>query len=173
MTLEHSKGKPRITRPRASDVMNGASTAQKPSAEREENGRMRAGNKVGAGWGWKNALKATLPDTPEARRLYRAAVRELDHDTPGARAACARWVRATLREADLDRAAVKAGVGSKEGQSLLDLARQYGVEADRAYTAALTWSKRKSPSKSAKKTNEKSSVGKLQEKAAAREETAA
>lgn len=150
MTIEQSHGKPRVTRGRRSNVLDGGGTAERPSKQRNSKGQFDRQNDQATGWGWKRALVLTLPDTSEARVLYRAAVRELLHDTPGSRAACAQWVRALLRQADLDRAAVKAGVGTKDGMKLLELARQYGVEADRAMTAALTYTKRKSPSKSAK-----------------------
>jgi hypothetical protein len=161
VSLEQSRDKSRMTRPRRSDALNGIGTGEKPSKQRSASGQFEKGNNAATGWGWKRATLTLLPDTPEARRLYRAMVRELEHDTVGARVSCARSVRASVREAELDAAAVKVGVGTKDGRELLDLARQYGVEADRAYTAAMTWTKRKSPAKSAKQANAPSTVASM------------
>lgn len=157
--FEESNGKPRITRARRSDLTDGAEAGRPP--QRDAKGQFQPGNEGGAGWGWKNALATTLPNTPEARRMYRGALRQLSHDTPFARGACIRWVRCSLREAELDAAAVKAGIQTDSGRALLDLARQLGIEAERAATAALTYTKRKSPSKSAKAENAPSVVASM------------
>lgn len=148
MTVEQSHGKPRMTRPRMSDVNDG--TDPQRHRNHDADGRAAKGNKLATGRGWKRALLALLPDTADAKKLYDAAVRELVHDTPFARASCLRWVRHTIRESETDAEATKAGIATELGMKQLDRLREHSDKAEKAAVAALTWTKRKSPSKSAK-----------------------
>lgn len=149
MTIENSKGKPRITRARKSDVADGGGTGGQRSPDRDAKGRAALGNKLASGRAWKWACAQLVPDSEQARAMYRSALRQLQHDGPGARAACARWVVATIRASELDRAAVRARIGTPKSNELLELARKYGVEADREWTSVCTYSKRKTPAQSA------------------------
>lgn len=147
MTIEQSHGRPRITRPRPSDV-HGA-TGRAPTRQRDRKGHFEAGNTLASGRTWKAALRALLPtgaDEQAAQRLYAAACRELEHDNVFARAEALRFVAHTITASQLRVEVSKAGLGTALGLKLTAAANAADDLAAKSAIAALAFTKRSSPS---------------------------
>jgi hypothetical protein len=163
MTVELSHGKPRLMRPRLSDVSS-AATAGEPNREgRDERGRFTVGNRAAVERSARRAITirerqlleaelAKLPDssvTPserarllrDVRALFRSACRSVASASPIVVASLASYARSSVIASLLTARAVEAGVDTPRGLQLLEAAQRSEARGERASLHAVSMAK--------------------------------
>ena len=148
MSIQNSKGKPRLQRPRLRDASKPSHDADKPRrTERRPHrtanrsllaaARHAAGEVVGS-----DGFDRATPSEPsqlarEALRMFRAFVRELGTGSPTARAHALAFAMQHAAGQRLTLAADAAGLDTPRGLALLERASQCQARSERAATAAI------------------------------------
>lgn len=146
MTIEHSHGKARPTLPRASDLRL-VQAERNPTEGRTGAGHFAPGNRHGVGARWKATIKKLLGRTVDdhtadevgrdASRVYRAVLQSMPCDDATVRGLVALHARHMAVSAYLTGRAASAGLDTKEGLALLEVASHHGQRAERTAVTAL------------------------------------
>ena len=138
--MERTKGKLRPSLPRASDLVEPAPAAEKPTDGRGPDGRFAAGNRASLGARFTHAIRqslgragdgAALVVARDARRVFGHVLASLPSDAPPVRALLAVYARHQALHAYYTVCAERLGLDTTEGLKLLEVADRQSQRAER------------------------------------------